>query len=164
MVAPFLLFEWERGFRYFRGRLSTCGERLAQGCLGRSDPRATPCHGQAVRGELEHAGLNIEPVLVERFLAELDDGQEVCERFGAGFDLHRDAPVLVEDQRQHWSNATCASTAPDGAGPLREGGRHSYWGFDPERSTALPRHREISWPFARKICKQLGIPPPSGPR
>jgi len=45
-----------------------------------------------------------------------------------------------------------------GARPLREGGRHSYWGFDPERSTALPRHREIGWPLARKICKQLGIP------
>ena len=30
-----------------------------------------------------------------------------------------------------------------GARPLREGGRHSYWGFDAERSTALPRHREI---------------------
>jgi mRNA interferase HicA len=51
-----------------------------------------------------------------------------------------------------------------GAGPLREGGRHSYWGFNPERSTALPRHREIAWPLARKICKQLGIPPPAGPR
>ena len=51
-----------------------------------------------------------------------------------------------------------------GAQPLREGGRHSYWGFDPERSTAVPRHREIGWPLARKICKQLGIPPPTGPR
>ncbi len=46
-----------------------------------------------------------------------------------------------------------------GARPLREGGRHSYWGFDPERSTALPRYREIAWPLARKICKQLGISP-----
>jgi mRNA interferase HicA len=47
---------------------------------------------------------------------------------------------------------------------LREGGRHGYWGFDAERSTALPRHREIAWPLARTICKQLGIPPPSGSR
>jgi mRNA interferase HicA len=47
---------------------------------------------------------------------------------------------------------------------LREGGRHSYWGFDAERSTALPRHSEIAWPLARTICKQLGIPPPSGSR
>jgi RHS repeat-associated protein len=47
-----------------------------------------------------------------------------------------------------------------GTRPLREGGRHSYWGFDPERSTAIPRHREIGWPLARKICKQLGIPRP----
>ncbi len=51
-----------------------------------------------------------------------------------------------------------------GARPLREGGRHSYWGFDPERSTAIPRHREITWQLARAICKQLGIPPPTGPR
>lgn len=51
-----------------------------------------------------------------------------------------------------------------GVRPLREGGRHSYWGFDAERSTALPRHREITWPLASMICKQLGIPPPRGPR
>ena len=51
-----------------------------------------------------------------------------------------------------------------GAGLLREGGSHSHWGFDAERSTALPRHREIAWPLARKICRQLGIPPPAGPR
>jgi hypothetical protein len=29
-------------------------------------------------------------------------------------------------------------------------------------TTALPRHREIAWPLARQICKQLGIPPPTG--
>jgi mRNA interferase HicA len=51
-----------------------------------------------------------------------------------------------------------------GARPLREGGKHSYWGFDPERSTALLRHKEITWLLARKSCKQLGIPPPSGSR
>ena len=44
------------------------------------------------------------------------------------------------------------------------GGRHSYWGFDSERSMALPRHREIAWPLAREICKQLDIPLPTGPR
>jgi mRNA interferase HicA len=38
-----------------------------------------------------------------------------------------------------------------GAELLREGGRHSYWGFDPERSTAVPRHREIAWPLAREV-------------
>lgn len=51
-----------------------------------------------------------------------------------------------------------------GARELREGGRHSYWGFDAERSTAIPRHREIGWPLAHAICKQLGIPPPTGSR
>jgi hypothetical protein len=36
--------------------------------------------------------------------------------------------------------------------------------MDAERSTSLPRHREIAYPLARTICKQLGIPPPDGPR
>jgi mRNA interferase HicA len=47
---------------------------------------------------------------------------------------------------------------------LREGGNHSYWGIDAERSTAVPRHREVAYALARKICKDLGIPPPSGGR
>jgi mRNA interferase HicA len=51
-----------------------------------------------------------------------------------------------------------------GARLLREGGEHSYWGFDPGRSTAVPRHREIDHRLARTICKQLGLPPPRGPR
>jgi len=51
-----------------------------------------------------------------------------------------------------------------GAKLLREGGRHSFWGMDAERSTAIPRHREIGVGLARKICKDLGIPPPSGSR
>jgi mRNA interferase HicA len=45
------------------------------------------------------------------------------------------------------------------------GGRnHSFWGFDAERSTAVPRHREIDFRLARKICSDLGIPPPTGSR
>lgn len=51
-----------------------------------------------------------------------------------------------------------------GAKLLREGGRHSFWGMDAERSTAVPRHREIGVGLARKICKDLGIPPPPGSR
>jgi len=51
-----------------------------------------------------------------------------------------------------------------GARLLREGGRHSYWGMDAEHSTSVPRHREIAFPLARAICKQLGIPPPEGSR
>lgn len=33
-----------------------------------------------------------------------------------------------------------------GARLLREGGRHSYWGMDAERSTSVPRHHEIAYP------------------
>jgi mRNA interferase HicA len=51
-----------------------------------------------------------------------------------------------------------------GARLLREGANHSFWGFDAERSSAIPCHREISYVLARKICKDLGIPPPRGPR
>jgi mRNA interferase HicA len=47
---------------------------------------------------------------------------------------------------------------------LREGGNHSFWGFDAERSTAVPRHREIDFRLVRKICADLGIPPPTGSR
>jgi hypothetical protein len=47
-----------------------------------------------------------------------------------------------------------------GTKPLREGRPPQLLGFDPERSTALPRRREIAWPLARQICKQLGIPRP----
>lgn len=52
-----------------------------------------------------------------------------------------------------------------GATLLREGGNHSFWGS----STLIarppsPRHREIAYPLARKICKDLSIPPPTGSR
>jgi len=40
---------------------------------------------------------------------------------------------------------------------LREGGRHSYWGMDAERSTSVPRHREIHYPLARAICRSWGF-------
>jgi hypothetical protein len=36
--------------------------------------------------------------------------------------------------------------------------------MDAERSTSIPRHREIAYPLARTICKQLDIPPPGGSR
>ena len=48
-----------------------------------------------------------------------------------------------------------------GALLLREGGNHSFWGFDAERSTAVPRHREIGFRLVRRICSDLGIEPPS---
>jgi hypothetical protein len=49
-----------------------------------------------------------------------------------------------------------------GARLLREGGNHSYWGMDAERSASVPRHREIRYPLALSICKQLGVSPPKG--
>jgi hypothetical protein len=51
-----------------------------------------------------------------------------------------------------------------GARLLREGSNHSVWGFDAERSTAVPRHREIDYRLAEKICRDLAIPVPSGSR
>lgn len=51
-----------------------------------------------------------------------------------------------------------------GAELLREGARHSVWGLDAERSIAVPRHREIKLGTVRAICRDLGIPPPTGPR
>jgi mRNA interferase HicA len=43
----------------------------------------------------------------------------------------------------------------------REGARHS-WYFNPSTRlhSAVPRHREIVDVLARKICRELGIPPP----
>ena len=43
---------------------------------------------------------------------------------------------------------------------VREGGRHSWWS-NPEqnRRSSVPRHNEIRDQLARKICKDLGIPP-----
>jgi mRNA interferase HicA len=43
---------------------------------------------------------------------------------------------------------------------LREGGRHSWW-HNPvlNKRSAVPRHNEVSDVLARKICKDLGIPP-----
>lgn len=51
-----------------------------------------------------------------------------------------------------------------GAGLVREGGNHSFWGFSSEHSTAVPRHREIDYRLARKICADLDIPAPTGGR
>ena len=43
---------------------------------------------------------------------------------------------------------------------LREGARHSWW-QNPKlhRRSAVPRHTEIDDLLAKKICKDLGIPP-----
>ncbi|MCL5281162.1 MAG: addiction module toxin, HicA family [Planctomycetes bacterium] len=43
---------------------------------------------------------------------------------------------------------------------LREGRKHS-WRYNPalNRRSAVPRHTEIVDTLAKKICKDLGIPP-----
>jgi len=43
---------------------------------------------------------------------------------------------------------------------VREGGRHSWW-HNPvlNKRSAIPRHNEIRDILARKVCKDLGIPP-----
>jgi mRNA interferase HicA len=44
---------------------------------------------------------------------------------------------------------------------LREGGRHSiYVNPASNRTSAVPRHREINAYLARKICQDLGIAEP----
>ncbi|MBK6975248.1 MAG: addiction module toxin, HicA family [Sterolibacteriaceae bacterium] len=44
---------------------------------------------------------------------------------------------------------------------LREGGRHSvYVNRDTQKSSSVPRHREINDFLARKICKDLEVPMP----
>jgi mRNA interferase HicA len=43
---------------------------------------------------------------------------------------------------------------------IREGGRHSWWyNRSLNRRSAIPRHNEIRDLLAKKICKDLGIPP-----
>ncbi len=43
---------------------------------------------------------------------------------------------------------------------LREGAKHSWWhNPDLNRRSAVPRHTEIVDQLARKICKDLGVPP-----
>ncbi len=48
---------------------------------------------------------------------------------------------------------------------VREGASHSLY-FNPEthRFSTVPRHREINSWLAKKICQDLGVPPPVGRR
>ncbi|MEM6447617.1 MAG: type II toxin-antitoxin system HicA family toxin [Cyanobacteria bacterium J06642_2] len=44
---------------------------------------------------------------------------------------------------------------------LREGGRHTiYVNRSTQRSTSIPRHREINDFLVKKICRDLDIPSP----
>lgn len=45
---------------------------------------------------------------------------------------------------------------------LREGGRHTvYVNRVAQKSTSIPRHREINNLLARKICRDLQVPEPN---
>lgn len=44
---------------------------------------------------------------------------------------------------------------------LREGGNHSiYINRSTGKISSVPRHAEINDDLAKKICKDLGVPPP----
>ncbi|HKT88118.1 MAG TPA: type II toxin-antitoxin system HicA family toxin [Candidatus Sulfotelmatobacter sp.] len=44
---------------------------------------------------------------------------------------------------------------------LREGAKHSvYYNPNAQRTSTVPRHREVKNPTAVRICKQLGVPDP----
>jgi hypothetical protein len=48
-----------------------------------------------------------------------------------------------------------------GSGLLREGGNHSVYVNPVTRKvSAVPRHREVKAFLARKICRDLEVPPP----
>lgn len=48
-----------------------------------------------------------------------------------------------------------------GCALLREGANHSvYYNPVAQRTSTVPRHREVKNPTAIKICKQLAVPDP----
>lgn len=48
---------------------------------------------------------------------------------------------------------------------LREGANHSlYINRNTKKSSVIPRHREINDFLAKKICRDLEIPPPGNDR
>jgi predicted RNA binding protein YcfA (HicA-like mRNA interferase family) len=51
-----------------------------------------------------------------------------------------------------------------GCRQIDEGGSHSRWAGPHGKRSVVPRHREIDFGLARKICRQLQVSPPSGPR
>ena len=40
----------------------------------------------------------------------------------------------------------------------------SKWRGPTGHASVLPRHNEIAWPLARKVCRDLEIPPPTASR
>ena len=47
---------------------------------------------------------------------------------------------------------------------IDEGANHSRWIGPSGARSVMPRHREIDYGLARKICRQLKVPPPTGAR
>ncbi len=47
---------------------------------------------------------------------------------------------------------------------IDEGANHTRWAGPQGERSVTPRHREIDHRLARKICKDLDIPPPTGAR
>ncbi len=47
---------------------------------------------------------------------------------------------------------------------IDEGANHTRWAGPRGARSVIPRHREIDFALARKICAQLGVPPPAGSR
>jgi predicted RNA binding protein YcfA (HicA-like mRNA interferase family) len=51
-----------------------------------------------------------------------------------------------------------------GCRKVDEGGSHSRWAGPGGARSVMPRHREIDYRLARKICAQLEVEPPTGAR
>jgi mRNA interferase HicA len=51
-----------------------------------------------------------------------------------------------------------------GCRQIDEGGNHARWAGPHGKRSVVPRHREIDYGLACKICRQLQVPPPVGPR
>lgn len=51
-----------------------------------------------------------------------------------------------------------------GCRKIDERGIHSKWGSPSGARAPIPRHRELGTGLVRAICKQLEVPPPTGPR
>jgi predicted RNA binding protein YcfA (HicA-like mRNA interferase family) len=51
-----------------------------------------------------------------------------------------------------------------GCRKIDEGGNHTRWAGANGARSVVPRHREIDFVLARKICAQLEVEPPSGRR
>jgi predicted RNA binding protein YcfA (HicA-like mRNA interferase family) len=51
-----------------------------------------------------------------------------------------------------------------GCRQIDEGGNHARWAGPQGEQSVVPRHREIDYGLARKICRRLRVPPPTGAR